>query len=166
VRNRIITIASLYKLKACNGTSIAWNAHMKNINILLVEDNQDDVFLAMRALSKLNLSDVAIAYNGREALNYLFGEETVNPVSSILKRPDIVLLDQRMPLLDGLQFMECAHHALHAYNIPVIVITSSTLENEKERFYALGVKDYIGKPINVEGLSRAINTVLRCMRSD
>ena len=134
---------------------------MKNINILLVEDSHDDAFLAKRALSKLHLRNVNIVYNGREALQYLFGKETFNSVPALINKPDIILLDQRMPLLDGLQFMEYAHLALHAHNIPVIVITSSTLEIEKVRFFELGVKDYIGKPINVDGLSRAINTVLR-----
>ncbi len=133
---------------------------MYNINILLVDDSHDDIFLAQRALSKLNLRDVNIVYNGREALQYLFGDKTVNPDVAIINKPDIILLDQRMPLLDGLQFMECAHHALHTHNIPVIVITSSTLEKEKVRFFELGVKDYIGKPINIEGLRRVINTVL------
>ncbi|MDD2733591.1 MAG: response regulator [Desulfuromonadaceae bacterium] len=131
-----------------------------NVKILLVEDSHDDIFLAKRALSKLQLDDVDIVHNGREALQYLFGDEIFNSVSAIINKPDLILLDQRMPILDGLQFMEFAHRALHTYNISVIVITSSTLEIEKERFFELGVKDYIGKPINIEGLRRAINSVL------
>jgi len=131
---------------------------MNSLKILMVEDNQDDVFLAMRVLSKLHLYDVDNVYSGSEALTYLFGDDTDNPV--VINKPDIILLDQRMPLLDGMQFMELAHHALQAHNIPVIVISSSNLKCEKDRFFELGVKDYIGKPINAEGLSRAINTVL------
>ncbi len=133
---------------------------MKNVKILLVEDSQDDVFLVKRALAKLNVRDVNVVYNGREALEYLFGDDAITPVTSIRTIPDLILLDQRMPIVDGVQFMECAHSALHAHNVPVIVITSSTLQNEKDRFFELGVKDYIGKPINVEGLRRAITTVL------
>lgn len=134
--------------------------HMGNVKILLVEDNIDDVFLTNRALSKLDLRDVSVVSDGREALTFLFGDGAVSPDTPMVSRPDVILLDQRMPILDGLQFMERAHQALMSNGIPVIVITSSTLAHEKERFFELGVRDYIGKPINQEGLSRAIARVL------
>jgi two-component system response regulator len=133
---------------------------MKILKILIVEDNDDDVFLAKRTLAKLNQNEVDVVCNGKEALQYLFGQIVVTPDTPIKVRPDIILLDQRMPYWDGLQFMEIAHHALKANNIPVIIITSSTLEHERDRFIELGIFDYIGKPINVEGLSRAINNVI------
>lgn len=135
---------------------------MQNKKILLVEDNQDDVFLAIRALSKLKMNNVDVVSGGVEALEYLFGESVPSPFAPVIRKPDIILLDQRMPNLDGLQFMECAHHALQTHTIPVIVVTSSTLENEKMRFRELGVTDYIGKPINADGLKRALNIAFMC----
>lgn len=131
---------------------------MIDLNILLVEDSPDDAFLAIRALSKIDVNSVHIVNNGQEALHYLFGNDC-RIFFDLLKKPDLILLDQRMPLLDGLQFMEIAQNALKSNTVPVVVITSSHLTHEKERFLELGVKDYVAKPVSPEGMSRVIKTV-------
>lgn len=129
---------------------------MKELRILLVEDNPDDEFLTLRILSKLNHSVVDIVHEGGEALKYLFGKEGNHPASPVINRPDLILLDMRMPLVDGLDFLEAAHNNLRSHEIPVIVVSSSKLDRDVERCFELGVKAYLTKPINSEELKRAI----------
>ena len=98
---------------------------VKNRILLLVEDNPDDEALTIRALRKYNLAnEIVVAHDGQEALDYLFGEgEFAGRDTSIL--PQVVLLDLKLPKVDGLQVLERlrAHPLTHA--IPVVVLTSS-----------------------------------------
>ena len=132
---------------------------VNEMKILLIEDNPDDVFLTKRVLDKLGYSDIDVAFNGSHALEYLFGSAFHFSDKQLLSKPDLVLLDQRMPITDGIEFMEAIHSVFKHNNIPVIIITSSTLEREKQRLFELGVIDYVGKPVNVEGLKRALKSI-------
>lgn len=137
-------------------TVIYQRDEMKDLRILLVEDNPDDEFLTLRILAKLNHTKVDIVHEGGEALKYLFGNESTHSASPVINKPDLILLDMRMPLVDGLDFLEAAHNNLRSHEIPVIVISSSKLDRDVERCFELGVKAYLTKPINSDELKSAI----------
>jgi len=129
---------------------------MNELKILLIEDNPDDEFLTRRILSKLDQNNVSVVHEGEQALRYLFGDETTHPGTQVRNKPDLILLDIRMPLVDGLDFLETAHANLRTHDIPVIVVSSSRLEREVERCFELGAKAYLTKPIDSKELVRII----------
>jgi len=129
---------------------------MNELKILLIEDNPDDEFLTRRILSKLDQNNVSVVHEGEQALRYLFGDETTPLGAPIRNKPDLILLDIRMPLVDGLDFLEAAHANLRTLDIPVIVVSSSRLEREVERCLELGAKAYLTKPIDSKELSSII----------
>lgn len=129
---------------------------MNELKILLIEDTPDDEFLPRRILSKLDQNNVSVVHEGEQALRYLFGDETAHPGTQVRNRPDLILLDIRMPLVDGLDFLEAAHANLRTHDIPVIVVSSSRLEREVERCFELGAKAYLTKPIDSKELVRII----------
>ncbi len=129
---------------------------MKNMKILLVEDNPDDEFLTLRILSKLNHTNVDVVHQGGEALHYLFGVGSHLPVAPIVNKPDLILLDMKMPLVDGIEFLETAHVKLRSHAIPVIIISSSKQEKDVIRCIELGVKAYLTKPVDTAELAMAI----------
>lgn len=128
---------------------------MSELKILLVEDNPDDEFLTLRTLSKLNQNRVHVVHEGSQALQYLFGNTAVNQNSPVINKPDLILLDMKMPLVDGLEFLETCHTNLRTHDIPVIVVSSSKLERDVQRAAELGVINYITKPVDVKELSTA-----------
>lgn len=129
---------------------------MDNVKILLVEDNPDDEFLTTRILSKLGYKEIKVLHQGGEALEYLFGC-TLNRASAVpVNKPDIILLDMRMPLVDGIEFLETAHANLKTHDIPVIVISSSKQEREVERCIALGAKAFLNKPLDIHEIGKAL----------
>ncbi len=134
---------------------------MKNMKILLVEDNPDDEFLTLRTLTKLNHSNVDVVHHGEEALAYLFGEGSNYPVAPVVNKPDLILLDMKMPLIDGMEFLETAHMNLRTHAIPVIIISSSKQERDVNRCKELGVKAYLTKPVDSAELELAIESVSR-----
>lgn len=131
---------------------------MKTVKILLVEDNPDDEFLTTRILTKLGYSEIDVVHQGGEALEYLFGAggnyRTANPVT----KPDVILLDMRMPLVDGIEFLEAAHANLNTHDIPVIVISSSKQEKEVNRCIELGAKTFLYKPLDSREIGAALAT--------
>jgi len=129
---------------------------MKSLKILLVEDNPDDEFLTLRILSKLNHTNVDVVHQGGEALDYLFGEGSHYPAAPVLNKPDLILLDMKMPLIDGMEFLETAHANLRTHAIPVIIISSSKQERDVNRCIELGVKAYLTKPVDTAELEIAI----------
>ena len=129
---------------------------MKSVKILLVEDNPDDEFLTIRILSKLGYSDIDVVHQGGEALEYLFGATRNYTIELPVKKPDIILLDMRMPLVDGIEFLEAAHANLKTHDIPVIVISSSKQEREINRCLELGAKAFLNKPLDSKEIKMAI----------
>ena len=123
--------------------------------ILLVEDNQYDVELILAALAENNLSsEVMIVRDGAEALNYLYlrGPSELPPESY----PAVVLLDLKLPKIDGLEVLERIKSDPALKSIPVVMLTSSREEPDITRCYQLGVNSYIVKPVNFEGFVEAV----------
>jgi two-component system response regulator len=120
------------------------------IEILLVEDSPADVELAVRALQKHNLANrLHIARDGAEALEFLFGAGDV-PV------PKMVLLDLKLPKVDGLEVLRRIKSDPATRRIPVVVMTSSREERDIVESYELGVNSYIVKPVDFEQFVRAV----------
>jgi two-component system, response regulator len=125
-------------------------------NILLVEDNPDDVALTLRALNKNNIAnEVIVAKDGVEALDYLFGEGTYagRDAANI---PAVILLDLKLPRIDGLEVLERLRKDDRTRFAPVVVLTSSKEEQDLVRSYKLGANSYIRKPVDFTQFSEAV----------
>ena len=129
---------------------------MSNLKrILLVEDSRKDVELSLAALEELSLAnDVAVARNGAEALDYLFrrGEFSTRPEGN----PSVVLLDLKMPKVDGIEVLRQIKADELMRTIPVVMLTSSREEQDLVKSYSLGVNAYVVKPIDFQQLVEAI----------
>lgn len=123
---------------------------MQNKVVLLVEDNPDDEALTLRALRKHNLAnEIVVARDGQEALDYLLGEgQFSNRDTNIL--PQVILLDLKLPRVDGLQVLKRLRAEDHTRHVPVVVLTSSTQEQDMVRSYDLGANSYVRKPVDFE----------------
>lgn len=129
---------------------------VNNKTILLVEDNPDDEALTLRALKKNNiLNEVAVARDGAEALDYLFrrGAWASRDITDV---PTVILLDLKLPKVDGLEVLKQlrAHEATHLY--PVVILTSSKEERDLIEGYRLGANSYIRKPVDFAQFTDAI----------
>lgn len=124
--------------------------------ILLVEDNPDDEALTIRALKRKNiLNNVAVARDGAEALDFLFGvgkHEGRDP--SVL--PELILLDLNLPKISGLDVLRKIRENGNTRLLPVVVLTTSDEERDKIESYRLGANSYIRKPVDFEQFSEAI----------
>ena len=129
---------------------------MKNKIILLVEDNPDDVKLTLRALKKGNiLNDVVVAEDGVEALDYLLGTGKFSGRdTSIL--PQVVLLDLKMPRMDGLEVLHRIRADETTKLLPVVVLTTSSEEKDRIESYKLGANSYIRKPVDFNQFAEAV----------
>jgi CheY-like chemotaxis protein len=116
--------------------------------ILLVEDDPDHELLTIRALKKSNIAnDVRVARDGEEAIGLLFGEHAI--------RPQVILLDLKLPKLDGLEVLRRIRESDDTRMLPVVVLTSSDEERDVVRSYQLGVNSYIRKPVNFNDFAEA-----------
>jgi two-component system response regulator len=114
--------------------------------ILLVEDNPDDVDLTVRAFKKHNLANrIQIVCDGVEALEFLFGGE---PSGQGRELPELVLLDLKLPRVDGFEVLRRIRDAERTRLLPVVVLTSSAEEEDVLRSYQLGANSYVRKPVN------------------
>lgn len=119
--------------------------------IVLVEDNPDDVALALRAFKRNDIrSRVVVARDGAEALEYLFSEE------SLKEPPQVVLLDLKLPKLDGLEVLKKLKHNPKTRLFPVVILTGSKEEEDLAASYGLGANSYIRKPVEFERFSQTI----------
>ena len=126
------------------------------IEILLVEDNPNDLELAMHAFRKQHFANtIAVARDGQEALDYLFGGNGRSPGAL----PKVILLDLKLPRVDGLQVLRQirAHPTLR--HIPVVILTSSREERDVVEGYDLGVNSYIVKPVDFDQFVEAVQTL-------
>jgi two-component system, response regulator len=126
------------------------------IEILLVEDNPRDAELTTRALSQRNLANHLIwVKDGAAALDYVFGgqAESAGVMSPL---PKLVLLDLKLPKVDGLEVLRRIKSDERTRSIPVVILTSSREERDLVRGYALGANSYIVKPVSFENFSEAV----------
>jgi two-component system response regulator len=127
--------------------------------ILLVEDNPQDLELTQRALRKANLANyIHIARDGAEALEFLFCEGA-HAARKIEDHPKVILLDLKLPKLDGLQVLKQIKSDPRTKAIPVVVLTSSKEQNDMVESYHLGVNSYIVKPVNFERFAEAVQEI-------
>lgn len=127
------------------------------VELLLVEDNQNDVELTTRALSKHNLtSKMHVVKDGEEALEYIFGREHASGHENV-NTPKVVLLDLKLPKVNGLEVLEKLKGDVRTKMIPVVVVTSSQEPSDLSRCYELGVNSYIVKPVDYESFVKALS---------
>jgi CheY-like chemotaxis protein len=123
--------------------------------ILLVEDNPKDVELSLVALAKSQLAnDVIVVRDGAEALDYLRCDGVYH--DRVQGNPAVVLLDLKLPKVDGLQVLEQIKGDPHLQSIPVVILTASREEKDLLRGYRLGVNAYVVKPVSFKDFIEAI----------
>ena len=123
---------------------------MRQKTLLLVEDNPDDEALTLRALRKHKLAnEIVVARDGQEALEYLFAER-VHGTEEAIELPQVILLDLKLPKIDGLQVLERLRSEPRTRHVPVVVLTSSNEEQDIIRSYDLGANSYVRKPVDFE----------------
>ena len=123
--------------------------------ILLVEDNPKDLELTLVALEKTHLAnEVIIARDGEEALNYLFGRPPDRERPR--ENPAVVLLDLKLPKVDGLQVLQSIRNDRELGRVPVVILTSSREEQDLLRSYELGVNAFVVKPVGFHEFIQAI----------
>lgn len=124
--------------------------------ILLVEDNPDDEALAIRALKRHHIgNDIVVARDGVEALDYLFGTGAYAG-RDVNSKPTVVLLDLKLPRVDGLEVLRRLREDERTKLMPVVVLTTSSEERDLLDSYSLGCNSYIRKPVDFLQFSEAI----------
>ncbi|QHN02848.1 response regulator [Granulicella sp. WH15] len=116
--------------------------------ILLVEDDPDHELLTIRALKKSSIAnEVKVAHDGEEALDILFGPEPM--------QPQVILLDLKLPKVDGLEVLRRIRSDERTLMLPVVILTSSDEERDLVASYKMGVNSYIRKPVNFNDFAEA-----------
>ncbi|HEY2084406.1 MAG TPA: response regulator [Verrucomicrobiae bacterium] len=124
--------------------------------ILLVEDDRDDEELTLRALRKSNIrNEVIVARDGQAALDLLFGQERFID-GEIDQLPAVVLLDLKLPKVNGIEVLRKIRGDQRTRRLPVVVLTSSRLERDRDEVYDLGANSYITKPVDFEKFCEAV----------
>jgi CheY-like chemotaxis protein len=132
----------------------------ESVEVLLVEDDPTDLQLALRALQKANLAGhLRVARDGAEALSFIFCEGT-HIGRSIDVMPKVVLLDLKLPKINGLQVLQRMKGDPRTKTIPVVVLTSSKEPSDVADSYQLGVNSYIVKPVNFERFAAAVQELV------
>ena len=123
--------------------------------ILLVEDNPNDVELTIEALSEHNLANRVVVLNdGVEAIDYLYYQGQYQHREK--EKPAVILLDIKMPRMDGIEVLEAIKNDKDLKSIPVVMLTSSREEPDLKRCYELGVNAYVVKPVNFKDFFEAV----------
>jgi two-component system response regulator len=126
------------------------------VEILLVEDNPNDEELALHALKKNNLANhIQVARDGAEALEFIFGTG-VYAGRQVKNGPKVILLDLKLPKVDGLEVLRRIKADPHTHGIPVVILTSSREERDVVESYQLGVNSYVTKPVDFEQFTEAV----------
>ncbi len=129
------------------------------VEILLVEDNPHDLELTQRALRKANVTNhLQVARDGAEALDFLFCEGA-HAERKMENAPKVILLDLKLPKVDGLEVLKRIKGDPRTQMIPVVVLTSSKEQNDVIESYRLGVNSYIVKPVNFESFAAAVQEI-------
>jgi len=132
---------------------------LDEIEILLVEDNPTDAELTMRALKRKNLINKLVwVKDGAEALDFLFGRGDYSD-RNVYDLPKLILLDLRMPKVDGLEVLHRIKENERTKSIPVVVLTSSQEDRDIVESYKLGVNSYVSKPVEFDEFIDAVSTM-------
>ena len=124
--------------------------------ILLVEDNPDDEMLTIRALKKNNiLNEVVVARDGVQALDFLFGEGE-HTGRDISNQPQVILLDLKLPKIDGLEVLKRIRADERTKLLPVVILTTSNEQRDMVSSYELGANSYIRKPVDFDQFMDAV----------
>ena len=124
--------------------------------ILLVEDNADDEVLTLRALKKNNIrNEVVIARDGSEALDYLFGTG-VHADRDLKVMPQIILLDLKLPKVDGFEVLHRVRSNEATKLLPVVILTTSNEDQDRIRGYGLGANSFVRKPVEFDKFIEAV----------
>jgi two-component system, response regulator len=129
------------------------------VEILLVEDNPNDVALTLRAFKKNNLANnIQVVRDGAEALEFIFctGAYEHRAIEDV---PKVVLLDLKLPLVDGMEVLRKLKADTRTQKIPVVMLTTSREESDIVESYQLGVNSYIVKPVDFEQFTQAMRTL-------
>jgi two-component system, response regulator len=129
------------------------------VEILLVEDNPTDLELTLRALGKVNLANKVFAVSdGAQALDYLFASgEFAGRIGA--SHPRVVLLDLKLPKVDGIEVLRRIRSDPRTALVPVVVLTSSAEERDRLASYELGANSFIVKPVEFDSFARAVTDV-------
>ena len=131
----------------------------RQIEILLVEDNSDDVELTLHALRRENLANhIHVARDGEEALDFLFCNGSYAS-RSFERPPRLVLLDLKLPKVDGMEVLRQLKADPRTRSIPVVILTSSKEERDLVQGYGLGANSYIQKPVDFDQFRNTVKTV-------
>jgi CheY-like chemotaxis protein len=123
------------------------------VELLLVEDNPDDMEMTLHVLKKYNLTNqIKVVRDGAEALEFLLGGDSNAPPSF----PKVVLLDLKLPKVNGIEVLEKIRADPRSRALPVVVLTSSREDSDLERCYELGVNSYIVKPVDFNQFTEAV----------
>jgi CheY-like chemotaxis protein len=129
------------------------------IEILIVEDNPNDLELTLHALKKYKIANrIQIARDGAEALDYLFETNTNGEVIAV-QPPRLILLDLKLPKVDGLEVLQRIKADARTRTVPVVVMTSSREERDIVQSYQLGVNSFVTKPIDFSEFTEAIRQI-------
>lgn len=124
--------------------------------ILLIEDNPDDELLTLRALKQHNITnDVVVVRDGAEALEFLFGTGA-HAGRDVSIMPQVILLDLKLPKIDGLQVLRRIRADERTKLLPVVILTSSTEEQDLVSGYSLGANSYVRKPVEFPDFAEAV----------
>lgn len=125
--------------------------------ILLVEDSPDDAEMTIRALKKVNLANKLVhVKDGQEALDFIFAEGAYTSRKGA-SYPKVILLDIKMPKVDGIEVLRKIKSKPETKMIPIVIMTSSGEEKDMLTSYSLGVNSYVVKPVNFENFARAVS---------
>jgi two-component system, response regulator len=123
----------------------------------LVEDNMYDAEMTVRALKKVNLANKLVhLHDGQEAIDFLFGREQYAG-RDVNNTPKVILLDIKMPKVDGIEVLKHIKANQSTRMIPVVIMTSSKEEQDIVASYSLGVNSYVVKPVEFEGFAKAVS---------
>jgi len=131
----------------------------QDIDILLVEDNSSDAEMTVDALSQHNLANKLFhVKDGQEALDFLFseGKHAIRPIDY---KPKVILLDLKMPKVNGIEVLQRIRSNDRTKNIPVVVLTSSKEDPDIKKCYDLGVNSYVVKPVDFDEFRKAISNL-------
>jgi CheY-like chemotaxis protein len=130
---------------------------VQEVEILLVEDNPTDAELAMRALKKSNLANKLVwVKDGAEALDFIFAQG-VYASRSVSNGPKVIMLDLRLPKVDGMEVLRRIKNDERTRTIPVVVLTSSKEDRDVAESYSLGVNSYISKPVEFDDFAKTVS---------